>query len=169
MAAGMPARLLILIVAMVGLPAAPPAPPGNPCRGRSGAVVVRTGARTLSLCDGESEREHFPVALGAGGVGKRRAGDQRTPLGAYGLGAPRASLRYGTFVPVGYPTPEQARAGFTGAAIGIHGPPRAFVGAGPLNTATDWTAGCIAVGSDEEARRIADWVRAHPRPTVHID
>src|SRR5262245_55079376 len=131
------------------------------CAGAARAVVVDTRNHTLALCADGAATEVFAVALGTGGVDKRRQGDNRTPRGAYPLGAPRPSRDFGTFIPVAYPTRAQARAGFTGSAIGIHGPPRAFAWAGPANVATDWTAGCIAVASDAEITRIAGWIRAH--------
>jgi murein L,D-transpeptidase YafK len=171
----MRARLLVLLSAVGFLPATPPVAPtataqeDAACRGMGAAVVVRTSEHALLLCDGDAQHARYAVALGAGGVGKRREGDERTPLGAYALGAPRASKSYGTFVPVGYPTQEQARLGFTGGAIGIHGPPRAFARLGALNTVSDWTAGCIAVGSDAEVEAIAAWVRGRPHPRVRID
>lgn len=132
------------------------------------AVVVDVAARTLSLCENGEARRVFPVALGTGGIGKRRQGDHRTPLGSYPLGAPRRSQQYGTFIPVGYPTPRQVEMGFSGTAVGIHGPPRAFVNGGRSNTDVDWTWGCIAVGSDPEIRAIATWVGKGDRTWVHI-
>jgi L,D-peptidoglycan transpeptidase YkuD (ErfK/YbiS/YcfS/YnhG family) len=130
-----------------------------PCAGATNAVVVDTRTRTLALCASGAPEQTFPVALGAGGLGKQREGDGRTPLGDYPLGAPRASKSFGTFIPVGYPTPAQTRAGMTGGAIGIHGPARGWAWAGAANTVTDWTAGCIAVGSDAEIAQISAWVR----------
>jgi hypothetical protein len=172
----MHARLLVLLLTVGLLPSVPPAatraagsPPVPPCQGRGAAVVVRTGEHALMLCDGGVQHARYRVALGAGGVDKRREGDERTPLGAYALGTPRASKSYGTFVPVGYPTQEQARLGFTGGAIGIHGPHRGFSALSSLNTVTDWTAGCIAVGSDAEIQAIAAWVRGRPHSRVHIE
>lgn len=169
----MVARLVLLLIAVGFLPANAVTPAlsiaDEGCRGRGTSVVVHTRQRALFLCDGGTRSGRYPVALGAGGLGKRREGDERTPLGAYPLGPPRASKSYGTFVPVGYPTAAQARLGFTGGAIGIHGPPRALAHAGGVSTAMDWTAGCIAVGSDDEAQAIAAWVRARPHPTVHIE
>ncbi|MGH9888996.1 MAG: L,D-transpeptidase family protein, partial [bacterium] len=115
---------------------------------------------TLSLCEGGRAEETFRVALGTGGVGKRRQGDAKVPLGAYPLGTPRGSALFGTFILVGYPTPAQRREGFTGGDVGVHGPPRASrTGPSEVNTSTDWTLGCIAVGSDAEIERIARWVR----------
>jgi murein L,D-transpeptidase YafK len=139
------------------------------CADRETTVRVDVRERTLFLCEGGEVRGRFGVALGVNGVGKQREGDGRTPLGAYPLGAPRASQRYGTFIPVGYPTAAQARRGLTGGAIGIHGPPRAFAWAGRANTAADWTAGCIAVGSDAEIERIAAWLRARRGAGVRIE
>jgi L,D-peptidoglycan transpeptidase YkuD (ErfK/YbiS/YcfS/YnhG family) len=161
------ATLVSILVALV-VPSDGRAAAASACAGGATAVVVDTRAHALSLCAAGRAAETFRVALGSGGVGKRRAGDNRTPLGSYPLGAPRASRLFGTFIPVGYPTVAQARAGMTGGAVGIHGPARGFEHAGLLNTATDWTAGCIAVGSDAEIGRIAAWIRAH-RAAVRID
>jgi murein L,D-transpeptidase YafK len=156
-------------IAVTGGGATRAAPPPNPCAGRDSSIVVRTSERALLICDGGAPEARFAVALGAGGIGKRRRGDGKTPLGAYALGTPRRSQDYGLFIPIGYPTAAQARAGFTGDAVGIHGPPRPFAHAGALTTLADWTAGCIAVGSDEEVERIASWVRRRPKTTVHIE
>ena len=105
----------------------------------------------------------FAVALGRSGIGKKREGDHRTPVGRYTLGKPRTSARFHVFIPVGYPTVEQKTAGFSGGDVGIHGPTRLFRWAGRLNTLFGWTDGCVAVGSDEEIDRIANWVNEnHP-------
>jgi hypothetical protein len=152
-------------------PAAAPAPPRAAiCRAAEGAVVVDTGAHRLHLCwRGEVERT-FLVALGVNGVDKRREGDNRTPLGAYPLGAPRASRFFHLFVPVAYPTPVQARMGFSGGAIGIHGPPRGLGGVARLLelARTDWTAGCIAVATDGEIDEIAGWLRRREVKDVRL-
>lgn len=104
--------------------------------------------------------------------GEARAGDVRRrsrhvdvygpprPLGAYSLGEPRASVPYGIFVPVDYPTPEQRRAGFTGGAIGVHGPDRRVRWAGVFVNLFDTTDGCVGIATDDEMSRIAAWVRA---------
>ncbi len=135
---------------------------------RSGdAIVVHTAGRTLWLCASGAPAARFPIALGRGGTGKRRRGDARTPLGTYALGAPRPSARYGIFIPISYPTRAQAARGFTGGAVGIHGPPRGMEAPGYPVTELDWTAGCIATGTDEEVGAIAEFVRAN-RPSVVI-
>jgi murein L,D-transpeptidase YafK len=124
-------------------------------------VVVETRTHTLWLCDERSAVGRFRVALGRGGLGKSRAGDRRTPLGSYSLGTPRASARFGTFIPIGYPAPEQSARGLTGRDVGIHGPDRRVAWLGSLNAWTDWTAGCVATGTDADVAVIAAFVRDH--------
>jgi hypothetical protein len=139
----------------------------SPCPPSGDAIVVLTGARELWLCAAGEPATRFAVALGRSGIGKRHRGDGRTPLGRYALGAPRRSAQYGTFIPIVYPTPEQAARGFTGGAVGIHGPPRGMDGPDYPVTEIDWTLGCIATGTDDEVGAIAEFVRAR-RPGVVI-
>jgi L,D-peptidoglycan transpeptidase YkuD (ErfK/YbiS/YcfS/YnhG family) len=137
----------------------------GPCRPAETAVVVLTAGHRLYLCDGGRPVAQHRVALGAGGVGKRRAGDRKTPVGLYRLGSPRASSYFRTFVPVGYPTPAQAALGFTGSAIGIHGPARWM----PDGALRNWTAGCIALGRDADIEGVADWIRRRRVGSVRIE
>jgi murein L,D-transpeptidase YafK len=140
----------------------------DPCRSRGVAVVVLLAEHSLLLCsDGKSEKD-YAVSLGKAGVGKTSGGDNKTPVGSYHLGVPRASGRFGIFIPVGYPTEEQKRKGYTGQAIGIHGPDRHFTWAGWLNTMIDWTQGCVAVKSDESIGEIAAWVKKRKPRLVHL-
>ena len=139
----------------------------SPCPRSGDTIVVLTGDRVLWLCAAGAPAARFPIALGRSGVGKRHRGDGRTPLGRYGLGTPRPSALYGTFIAISYPTPEQAARGFTGGAVGIHGPPRGKAAPDYPVTELDWTLGCIATGTDGEVVTIADFVRAH-RPAVVI-
>lgn len=150
--------------------AAAPARAVEGCAARETGVVIDTRARQMHLCrQGEVDRT-FTVALGVNGVGKQRQGDARTPLGKYQLAAPRASRDFHIFIHVGYPTPAQARMGFTGSAIGIHGPPRGFLSFAELASLVlrDWTAGCIAVATDEEIEEVAAWVRKHDVKEVRL-
>ncbi len=161
-----PSPALPILVALLTTSAAPPsvATSGRGvCLAAETAVVVDTSAHRLHLCARGAAERTFAVALGANGVDKRRAGDNRTPLGTYPLGTPRASANFHRFVPVAYPTATQARAGFTGSAIGIHGPPRGLEGAARLQAlvATDWTAGCIAVATDDDIEAIVRWLDTH--------
>jgi L,D-peptidoglycan transpeptidase YkuD (ErfK/YbiS/YcfS/YnhG family) len=134
----------------------------SPCRDVGVAVVVDTARNSLSACHQGRQVEEFRIALGSGCTGKKRQGDAKVPLGEYPLGPPRGSSRFHTFIPIGYPTPAQRRNGYTGSAVGVHGPARGWTALpSRVNTATDWTLGCIAVGSDEEIARLARWVRRH--------
>lgn len=77
-------------------------------------------------------------------------------------------MSYGIFVPVGYPTPEQRRAGFTGGAIGVHGPHRRVRWAGVFANLLDTTDGCVGIATDDEISRIAAWVRARKVRTIVV-
>jgi murein L,D-transpeptidase YafK len=167
----MPAFISLLLLALL-CSSSPPSSAlsvAGDCRANETAIVVDTRTHQMHLCgDGKIERT-FAVALGMRGVGKQREGDNRTPLGRYGLGAPRASQHFHIFVPVQYPTPAQARLGFTGGAIGIHGPPRGWSFAELASlVARDWTAGCIAVATDEDIEAVATWIRKHGVKDVRL-
>ncbi len=137
------------------------------CPPAAAVALVETREHRLVLCDAGRSVGTYPVALGRGGTGKRVQGDGKTPLGAYALGAPRPSRGFGTFIPIGYPTAEQRRSGYTGTAVGIHGPPRRTRWAGRANAWFDWTAGCVGVASDADLGAVAAFVRAR-RPAVVI-
>lgn len=141
---------------LVGAPAA--AAP-DVCAGKGTALVMTTSDSTLSLCDRGTTTKRFRVSVGREGAGKSKRGDLKTPLGAYTLGAPRKSKEFGIFIPLGYPTPEQRRQGYSGQDVGIHGPKRSFRWAGRANVWFDWTAGCVAVATDAEIGEIAVFVR----------
>jgi hypothetical protein len=133
----------------------------------SGARLV-VEAHELQLCDGGRLEHRYRVALGRGGFDKRRQGDERTPLGEYPLAPGRPSAEFHRFLHVGYPTAGEQQAGYTGGDIGVHGPGRKFRLLGALSTLSDWTAGCIAVGSDAEIEEIDAWARAHQARTILI-
>jgi murein L,D-transpeptidase YafK len=163
-----PLLLLPLTPASTSTSTSPPT--SAVCGLRETGVVVDTKTHQMHLCDGGKIDRTFAVALGVSGVGKKKEGDNRTPLGRYGLGPPRASKGFHIFVPVGYPTREQARMGFTGGAIGIHGPPRGYGTLAQLArlVADDWTAGCIAVATDADIEAVAAWVRARDVKDVRL-
>jgi hypothetical protein len=91
------------------------------------------------------------MSIGQGGVGKRVAGDQRTPLGVYfvieQLDTTRLHEKYGvTAFPLDYPNAWDRRHGRTGDGIWIHGvDPRGGVRP-PLDT-----DGCIALPNERLA------------------
>lgn len=137
------------------------------CAGRE-RVLVQAKAHRMLLCSGGGVDGELAVALGRGGIDKRAEGDNRTPLGQYPLGAPRASKEFGTFIPVGYPTAAQRAAGYSGGAVGIHGPKRGWRWLGGAARWLDWTRGCIALPHDEEVERVVAWLRRHPTAMVEI-
>jgi hypothetical protein len=158
------ATLLFLAFAAPGLadlpePAEAPVAPPALCPQTGDAIAVVTRKRELWLCRGGAVAARYEVALGQGGLDKRKKGDRRTPLGTYALGTPRPSGRYGIFIPIIYPTPEQAAQGMTGGDVGIHGPPRKLPEPEYPSTAYDWTLGCVATGTDADIETIAEFVR----------
>lgn len=151
--------VILLVISCIGLALVSGRAEENPCPIRSTLVVVKVEEKRLVLCKSGMSDGSFSISLGRGGVGKRSYRDLKTPLGHYSLGVPRSSERFHTFIPIGYPTPEQASQGYTGQDIGIHGPSPKFKWAGRLNTWFGWTAGCIATGTDPEIDEIAAWIR----------
>jgi murein L,D-transpeptidase YafK len=135
---------------------------------REAHLVVTSVERRVTLCDERREVESFKVRLARNGTGKIRAGDARVPLGTYKLGVPRDSEKYGLFIPIGYPTARQAAAGYTGNAIGVHGPPRATRWLGSLADSFVKTQGCIGLATDDQMRQVAAFVRARHVRTVSI-
>jgi L,D-peptidoglycan transpeptidase YkuD (ErfK/YbiS/YcfS/YnhG family) len=138
------------------------------CAAIDARIVVDTNAHRLTLCDRAQETATFGVRIGSAGAGKSKEGDNKTPLGIYPLGAPRKSQQYGTFIPVGYPTSEQRRRGFTGGDIGVHGPHRLVRWAGSLVNTFDSTSGCVGIATDAEMDRIAAWVKAAGARTIEL-
>jgi murein L,D-transpeptidase YafK len=137
-----------------------PAPP-IACPYDAATIVVDTYAHRMALCETGVVVREFPVAIGGGGVDKHKQGDRKTPLGTYSLDAPRESSRFHKFLAIGYPTAAQRAEGRTGGDVGIHGPANRlgwrkwfWRDGGPM---TDWTDGCIAVGSAEAIEQIATW------------
>ncbi len=131
----------------------------GPCQGNKVSVAVDTGTHKLWLCADNKVIKEFKIALGRGGVDKRKRGDNKTPLGEYLLGTPQPSNKFGIFIPIGYPTAVQRAKGYTGSDVGIHGPYRLFKWLGPITTWFDWTQGCIAVGTNDEVSEIARWMK----------
>lgn len=131
-------------------------------------IVVDTKAHSLVLCEGGKTSATFDVRLGRGGVGKTKEGDHKTPLGTYALGEPRKSQRFGTFIPIGFPTDEQRRQGYTGSAVGVHGPHRWVRWLGRLVNTFDSSDGCLGVATDKEIEDIAAWTRRSRASTIEI-
>ncbi len=98
--------------------------------------------------DGVREIGRDTMSIGLGGTGKRRAGDQRTPLGIYfvtgQLDTSRLHEKYGvTAYPLDYPNAWDRRMGRSGDGIWVHGvDPRG--GERPRRD----TDGCIALPNE---------------------
>ena len=160
--------MLPLVTLLAALGAAPDAP--SLCAHLPDGVVVDVDRARMALCRGGAADATYRVNLGQGGAGKRRQGDKKTPVGRYRLSKPRASYSGFTwFVPVGYPTAAQRKAGYTGGAIGIHGPPD-WMPQAVIDVAfgTPWTDGCIMVRTKTEIEEIRAWLLAHKTSAIEI-
>ncbi|KTD74977.1 L,D-transpeptidase family protein [Legionella waltersii] len=134
----------------------------------SSGINVNTSKRVLNICKQGNVVKSFKVALGYKGVGKKRAGDNKTPVGLYGLAYPRKSSQFKVFIPILYPTSKQLAAGYSGRDVGIHGPTQSSRAFGWLNNLPSSTRGCIAVGKNNYIEYVANWVRANPGTKVLI-
>ncbi|MDP1601968.1 MAG: L,D-transpeptidase family protein [Legionella sp.] len=128
-------------------------------------INVHTKKRILAICKHGTVVKTFKVALGYKGVGKKHAGDNKTPIGLYGLAHPRKSTQFNVFIPILYPTSKQLAAGYTGRDVGIHGPTKSISW---LNNLPYSTRGCIAVGKNNYIEYVANWVKANPGTKVLI-
>lgn len=156
----------VIAVVFYALPARP-----SPidCPATKGAMlVVETKKHTLGLCGSGQPVKSFGVRIGKKGTGKTREGDEKTPLGRYALGGPIPSTTFGLFVPIGYPTTEQRRLGYTGSAVGVHGPHRSVRFLGRWVNALDTTDGCVGLATDAEMKEVADFITEHAVHEISI-
>lgn len=134
----------------------------------SNGINVYTTKRILNICKHGAVVKSFNVALGYKGVGKKKVGDNKTPIGLYGLAYPRKSRQFKVFIPILYPTSKQRAAGYTGRDVGIHGPTQSSRLLNWLNHLPSATRGCIAVGKNNYIEYVANWVKANPGAKVLI-
>ena len=160
--------LVILFSSLLIAPAATHASVPDACA-HAAIIWVATKEHRLYTCEAKTIVRWYDVRLGRHGTGKTKAGDGKTPLGTYPLGSPRGSKKYGTFIPVGYPTAEQSRRGFSGDAVGIHGPLRSVRWLGHAVNWLDTSDGCIGLATDDEMSTLSEWVRSRRVRTVVID
>ena len=131
----------------------------NKCLEQGTSVLVLLEKEVLLLCKNGEQVGKYDVSIGSKGYGKREEGDKKTPIGMYPLENPRKSKSgYHKFIPIGYPTQKQIASGYTGSAIGIHGPKKGFRWLGQLSTMVNWTKGCIAVSTVKKIDEISSWV-----------
>jgi len=133
----------------------------------SDGINVNTAKRILNICKHGTVIKTFNVALGYKGVGKKQAGDNKTPIGLYGLAHPRKSSQFKVFIPILYPTSKQLAGGYTGRDVGIHGPTQTSSFSW-LNNLPSATRGCIAVGKNNYIEYVANWIEANPGAKVLI-
>ena len=131
-------------------------------------INIHTSMRILNICKHGTVIKTFKVALGFKGVGKKRAGDNKTPIGLYGLAHPRKSTQFKVFIPILYPTSKQLNAGYTGRDVGIHGPTQSSGLFNWLNNLPYSTRGCIAVGKNNHIEYVANWIKDNPSAKVLI-
>jgi murein L,D-transpeptidase YafK len=131
-------------------------------------INVHTSKHLLAICNHGSVVKSFKIALGNNGIGKMKAGDNKTPIGLYGLAHPRKSNQFKFFIPILYPTPKQRAAGYTGRDVGIHGPTQSTTSYNWLSNLPAATRGCIAVGTNNYIEYVAEWVKTNPGTKVLI-
>jgi len=131
-------------------------------------INVLTAKRVLTICKQGVLVKSFNVALGFKGVGKKHTGDNKTPVGLYGLSYPRKSSQFKVFIPILYPTPQQRAAGYTGRDVGIHGPNQTSSLLGWLGNLPYSTRGCVAVGKNSHIDYVANWIKTNPGAKVLI-
>ena len=141
----------------------------NPCENKGTALTYQISESAMFICEDSENMGGYYMATGSGGFGKTKEGDRKTPTGKYSLGKARPSTEFGIFIPVGYPNASDKKKGYTGGAVGIHGPKRFLACAGALNLAFNWTAGCLAMASDSQVQEIADWVQKNPKASIYIE
>ena len=134
----------------------------------SNGINVHTTKKILTICKQGAVVKTFSVALGYKGIGKKQAGDNKTPVGLYGLAQPRKSNQFKVFIPILYPTAKQLAAGYTGRDVGIHGPAQSSKLFTWLNNLPSATRGCVAVGKNYYIEYVANWVKANPGAKVLI-
>ncbi len=140
-------------------------------------IVVLKAKRQLHLFDGDRLVRIYPIALGRNPVGQKVCeGDGRTPESRFHVVTKNRQSKYHRFLGLDYPALPAAERGLCqgvstegearsireafaagrcpswttalGGAIGIHG----------HGTATDWTAGCVAL-ADRHAEQLFDVMR----------
>ena len=155
-------------------------------------IEVWKQERTLKAYCKRGAVLEIDVAIGRNEVGhKLRSGDHKTPEGRYRIAAPARSGRYHLFIPIDYPSLEDAaraleagrissvdfdriadahRAGEPppidtglGGDVGFHGEGERWRGDSRYH---DWTYGCIAL-TDDDIERLSDRVTVGVPVLIH--
>jgi murein L,D-transpeptidase YafK len=143
------------LAAILFLPMATAADLGEP----ADQIVVNKSKHQLLLLRSGKVIRSYRVALGWHPVGtKIEQGDGKTPEGDYTISGRNPKSSYHLSLRISYPSDADiARAKRDGVDPGgdimIHGLPNGEENVGVEHTATDWTAGCVAV-TDREIEEI---------------
>lgn len=119
------------------------------------AIIIKKAARTLTLLKGGTPLKNYSVALGFEPSGhKQQEGDGRTPEGSYSISGRNPRSQFHLSLRISYPNrADRERAAKRGVSAGsdimIHGLPNGAGAIGAAHLLRDWTAGCIAVTSEE--------------------
>ncbi|MCP4976589.1 MAG: L,D-transpeptidase family protein [Maribacter sp.] len=141
----------------------------NECSSKGTSILVLLVQGKLLLCKNGKNIDTYSVAIGSKGYGKKEEGDNKTPVGLYPLESPRKSKSgYHKIIPIGYPTEKQKAEGYTGSAVGIHGPKKGFRWLGGLNAMVNWTQGCVAVSTTNKIDEISSWVESEKVKIVEL-
>ncbi|MHC4458772.1 MAG: L,D-transpeptidase family protein [Planctomycetota bacterium] len=157
------AVLIVLIIATVSSRGEKPLPEGV----KADKVIVEKHARQMILLSKGRVVKKYKISLGRNPKGpKVRAGDRKTPEGAYVIDSRNPRSRYHLSLRISYPNlSDTKRAKQLGVSSGgdimIHGIRKGFGWLGPLHRLVNWTKGCIAVTN----REIEEIWRAVPNGT----
>jgi murein L,D-transpeptidase YafK len=118
-------------------------------------VVIYKSRQTMQLLAGNEVVRSYQVALGRNPLGhKERAGDFRTPEGAYVIDRHKGDSRFYKSLHISYPNSRDLAAAKNrglapGGNIMIHGLPKGFEDLADVHYRRNWTKGCIAVNNAE--------------------
>ena len=123
----------------------------KPVTGHADRVVIDKTEHMMTLYTKGQVLQTYRVSLGRGnGDAKQQRGDHETPVGLYAIDARNAHSRFHLALHISYPNAqdrEHARElGVpAGGDIMIHAVEPQFAWLGRIQSAVDWTDGCIAV------------------------
>lgn len=110
----------------------------------------------LFVCIESDVLDVFKVSHGSNGLGKKKKGDRKTPLGFYTIKSPRKSSSvWRTFIHINYPTSDQSKKGYTGSFVGLHGPNEYFP---YFNDLVNYSAGCLVTSNNRDIDLISNYV-----------
>jgi murein L,D-transpeptidase YafK len=117
-------------------------------------ILILKSTHTLELLSHGQVLKTYKIALGDPHGTKVQAGDKKTPEGVYSVDAKNPHSLFHRALHLSYPNAaDRERARRLGVSPGgdieIHGLPAQYAWLGRMQSATDWTTGCIAVSNPE--------------------